>query len=182
MKANELIERYNAGERNFAGIDLRFANLSQADLSGADLSRANLQGANLQQATLSWVRLYGADLDGANLTDASLYRANLQRAKLNNAKLKRADLRAADLIDAELVGADFSEADLWGVNLPNGFSISAPVQFAQAATSNPNGRLHGLVKHLNPAKLIARGCGKHERNKRRGNTVTSDESAKSVLR
>lgn len=162
MQATELIKRYAAGERDFPGIDLSFANLSQVNLSGANLSRANLQGANLQQADLSWVTLYGAHLESANLTDASLYRANMQRAKLYKAKLKGADLRAVDLTDAELMAADLSDADLWGANLPR----SAHLKLEQT-TSHPSGTLHEWVKHLNIAKLIKQVFGRPEKPLRR---------------
>ncbi|MEA5553939.1 pentapeptide repeat-containing protein, partial [Anabaena cylindrica UHCC 0172] len=37
MDAEELLQRYAAGERNFSGVDLR-----EADLSSAELGRANL--------------------------------------------------------------------------------------------------------------------------------------------
>ena len=52
MNANELIQRYADGERDFSGANLSEANLyeanlSEADLSGADLGRADLSGANL---------------------------------------------------------------------------------------------------------------------------------------
>ena len=42
MEAKELIRRYGAGQRDFAG----------ATLSGADLHEANLQGADLRGADL----------------------------------------------------------------------------------------------------------------------------------
>ncbi len=43
MTAAELIERYEAGERDFAGADLRWADLRGADLSGAFLRLGNRQ-------------------------------------------------------------------------------------------------------------------------------------------
>ncbi len=57
MKASELIQRYNNGERFFRGAylrraDLRGANLRGANLFGADLRGANLSGANLSEAYL----------------------------------------------------------------------------------------------------------------------------------
>ena len=82
MTVEELIRRYAAGERDFAGSDLRGADLSEADLRGIDLSRANLREA---------------DLSGADLSDVSLYRADLSGAKLCGTRLRGADLRAAKL-------------------------------------------------------------------------------------
>ncbi|WP_216670633.1 pentapeptide repeat-containing protein [Microcoleus asticus] len=42
MKAEELLEKYAAGQRNFQKADLREENLKGADLSGIDLSHSNL--------------------------------------------------------------------------------------------------------------------------------------------
>ena len=67
ITAEELLDRYAAGERNFAGIkikrrrrtriDLTRVNLSGIDLSGAYFSGTNFSGANLSSANFS-----GADL------------------------------------------------------------------------------------------------------------------------
>ena len=47
MTAEELLERYAAGERDFAGVDLNGAVLTGINLDRADLSRVNFTGANL---------------------------------------------------------------------------------------------------------------------------------------
>ncbi len=54
MTAEELLERYAAGERDFAGVDL----------NGVNLSGAVLTGINLERADLSTVNFSGADLSG----------------------------------------------------------------------------------------------------------------------
>jgi len=56
----ELITRYQAGERDFSRADL-----GGTDLSGADLNKAFLFRANLRKANLS-----GADLNRVNLFDS----------------------------------------------------------------------------------------------------------------
>jgi Uncharacterized low-complexity proteins len=45
----ELLKRYTAGERDFGGVDLRGAYLSEAILSGADFRQADLSRANLRR-------------------------------------------------------------------------------------------------------------------------------------
>ena len=66
MDAQELLKRYNEGERDFVGANLRGAGLQRADLGGANLFEANLEGANLvQRAFLAEANLNGADLQGA---------------------------------------------------------------------------------------------------------------------
>jgi uncharacterized protein YjbI with pentapeptide repeats len=82
MTAEELLQRYAAGERDFSGVDLenislRGANLSEIDLSNAclvkvDLTRANLTNANLSGVSFTQVSLFGADIAGVNLTDVDL--------------------------------------------------------------------------------------------------------------
>jgi uncharacterized protein YjbI with pentapeptide repeats len=57
LDSQELITRYQAGERDFTKVDLRGAdlhetNLSEADLSGADLRGVDLSGADLQATVL----------------------------------------------------------------------------------------------------------------------------------
>jgi uncharacterized protein YjbI with pentapeptide repeats len=43
MKAEEFLEKYALGIRDFSGIDLDEANLSGAKLNGVNLSQANLE-------------------------------------------------------------------------------------------------------------------------------------------
>lgn len=97
MDRQELLKRYNAGERNFAGVDLRGAYLIGANLSGIDLRRAILGGAYLRAANLKDAQLdeaycndtyFGdADLRGACLDFTSLYYAYLIGANLRGAYL-----------------------------------------------------------------------------------------------
>ena len=71
MLQTELLERYNSGERNFAGAalsdnseDLAGANLSNIILSGADLSHVNFTGTNLHGAELVGSQLWRTSLRG----------------------------------------------------------------------------------------------------------------------
>lgn len=90
-----LLQNYSHGQRDFSGLSLTDANLSQTDLKGADLSyselsnidlsQANLRGADLSYATLSQVDLHDADLRGAMLIGTDLRSAQLQDANLKDA-------------------------------------------------------------------------------------------------
>ena len=129
MLQTELLERYNSGERNFAGAalsdnseDLAGANLSNIILSGAALSQiylleTNLQGAELVGSQLWRTSLRETDLSGADLTGANLTNALLVRTNLRGAKLIGANLTGAQLIEADLTNADLSESILCQVNL-----------------------------------------------------------------
>lgn len=94
QSAEELLERYAAGERNFYA-----ASLAGVDLSGRDLRNARFEAANLE---------------GANLRGANLYGANLMRARLRRADLVRSDASLANFEEAQLFGSDFSSANLEG--------------------------------------------------------------------
>ena len=114
ISAEELLVRYKAGERNFAGIELiQSAEEPQdnmIDLQGAILPDINLRGAYLRQA----------DLTGADLTRADLFGASLELAWL-----KRAIVRDANLYSANLSWCNLTQADLRGTNLGHMNATSA---------------------------------------------------------
>lgn len=77
MDANQVIERYANGERDFRLQNLKnlsfiHANLSGADFTGADLSGADLSDSDLNHANFNWTNLKGANLSGANLRGAKM--------------------------------------------------------------------------------------------------------------
>jgi uncharacterized protein YjbI with pentapeptide repeats len=73
--AEQLLEQYAAGKREFAEADLKGAHLSQVTLRGANLSYADLESANL-----SFADLRGVDLSYANLNQTNLIQADLRGA------------------------------------------------------------------------------------------------------
>jgi len=111
----ELYERYQAGGRNFEGMDLRGADLSTFNLCDASLRQADLRDANLADANLCQ-----ADLKGANLRGADLRHAHLQ-----DADLRLADLGGADLRGASLEGVDLRGANLFGTLLDKNTEMAA---------------------------------------------------------
>ena len=66
MKAKQVLARYAAGQRNFAGANLRGQSFQGQDLSGSDFSGADIRGANFT----------GGNLKGCNFTAAN---SGLQR-------------------------------------------------------------------------------------------------------
>ena len=72
MTGSELIDRYEAGERDFQG-----ANLEEMDLSYAYLVDANFQGANFR----------GANLTSANFAYCVLLEVNFAEARMENTRL-----------------------------------------------------------------------------------------------
>lgn len=127
ITTDELLARYKAGERNFAGIELLriVGEMGERDgvdglitgLEGADLRDINLRGANLEKVELSGADLTGADLFGAYLGSAGLVKtilrnANLFSANLDHATLTEADLSQANLSHVRAIGAVFIGAKI----------------------------------------------------------------------
>ena len=80
MSEKEVIQKLEAGDKNF-----EICNLSGLDLGGLNFKGANLCGANLHHSDLCDADLRGANLRGANLCDADLYHANLCDANIDYA-------------------------------------------------------------------------------------------------
>ena len=95
MKRIMITTARNCPACNFAGVDLRGAELVGANLAGANLAGADLTGANLRRA----------DLSGANLQNAKLRVTNLPGANLTGCDLTQADFSGANLIKANLSGS-----------------------------------------------------------------------------
>ncbi|WP_437498247.1 toll/interleukin-1 receptor domain-containing protein [Sorangium sp. So ce1099] len=162
----QLLSRYDAGERFFYPAEFQEADLREGNFQGANLQgkrledlnfqKANLKGANLSRANLCRAALHHSSLQGADLRDAlllgiglwdaNLQRANLQGADLRHARLERAnfqdaDLSIANLQDANLSGANLSGAKLLGTNLENANFEGADLQGADLR----NARLRGTL-------------------------------------
>ena len=135
----QLLDRYNAGERNFAGIRffpdtcresvLEDADLSNIILSGAYLPRIKLSLANLRNSNLAGAYMPGAELIETDLHETDLTGANLQDACLSGTDIARSLLTAANLRGAKLEGADFTNVDLTE-------SILCQVDFSQVRIVN----------------------------------------------
>lgn len=127
ITTDELLARYKAGQRNFAGIELLriVGEMGETDgvtglitgLEGADLQGINLRGANLEDVDLSGADLTRADLFGAYLGGASLVKTILRDANLFSANLRWANLRGADLTGASLSQMNANSASFSGAKL-----------------------------------------------------------------
>ena len=109
LTRDELERRYAAGERQFPGVDL----------SGADLSQLELAGVDLSGSTLARAKLYGTNLVGANLTECDLEGCFLQGTPMDKVTARRASFRRCRLegvtwAGVDVQGAQFSEARLKG--------------------------------------------------------------------
>jgi uncharacterized protein YjbI with pentapeptide repeats len=124
--ADELLERYRAGERNFAT-----AQLADADLSGADLRAANFSDADLTDATLE-----NADLSNSNFQGATLLRTVLRGANLENADLTK----VTGLLPAQLAGTNLA-----GVRLPERFGDFDALRVIEEESKNARTLFFGTL-------------------------------------
>jgi len=102
---DELLQRYEMGERHFAGAEL--------DDADHDLRNANLEGADLSQS------FFTADFSGANLRGVKFTNSNVKTCDFSNA-----DLRDAVFSGAALEGATFEGANLEGTNFEGAYCYS----------------------------------------------------------
>jgi uncharacterized protein YjbI with pentapeptide repeats len=155
ISTNELLVRYNAGERNFNGIELLriVGDMGEIDgvdglitgLEGADLRGINLRGANLEKVDLSRADLTGADLFGVYLGEASLGKTILRDANLFSANLSHAGLPWADLTGADLTYVRAVSAIFIGAKVP-GFERA---NLAHANFQNSTANDYNLCRRFN---------------------------------
>lgn len=135
ITTDELLARYNTGERNFAGVEILriVGEMGERDgvsgpitgLEAADLRGINLRGANLEEVDLSGADLTEADLFGAYLGEAGLVKTILRDANLFSANLSWATLNEADLTGAILTQMNASSASFIGAKVPDLLSSQA---------------------------------------------------------
>ncbi|MEH1940572.1 pentapeptide repeat-containing protein [Nostoc sp.] len=112
ITAEELLERYADGERNFAGIKLAHYGLygfRRSKHSGLDLDGVVLRDINLRGADLRSVYLIGADLTGADLGGIFLESCCLEGAIIRDANLFAANVTHSSFDKADLRGSILSQ-------------------------------------------------------------------------
>ncbi|MEG4850121.1 pentapeptide repeat-containing protein [Microcoleus sp. B5-D4] len=152
ISAEEFLQRYNQGERDFVGVNLAGVNLSRQSLSEVNLNSANFRGAELSETKLSIINLSEANLCHANFHKAHISSANLEKAQLLNANLSEATLHSVNLSEANLSGvnlsiahlllgisfnrANLSKANLMGLNLRKSHLTNADLSNANLSNTN----------------------------------------------
>ncbi|NEU82091.1 pentapeptide repeat-containing protein [Nostoc sp. UIC 10630] len=121
MTAVELLERYAAGERDFAGVDL----------NGVDLSGAVLREINLDRADLTGVNFTGADLSGGYARNHGPAYTKIRYAILRNAIFRDANVSYVNFFHSDLSFANFSRAYGEGISFEDACLFCAELNDAQ---------------------------------------------------
>jgi uncharacterized protein YjbI with pentapeptide repeats len=138
ISLHEVLERYQAGERNFAGITLSSesskilvdADLSGINLSGVDLSRVGLKRINLSGACLRQTEFLFSGLTSVNLSNADLSHTNLRstvwsECDLSHACMARSLLFHSSLENANLLNTDMEETILLNSRLKGSINANS---------------------------------------------------------
>lgn len=110
----ELIKRYQNGERNFP----------ETELSNADLSGVVLDGAFFEK--FSW--FFDSNFEGASLCGTSFRECNVKCASFKNADLTGAIFELASIESINLEGAIVTDASFIGATF-YGYTLSAEDKF-----------------------------------------------------
>jgi uncharacterized protein YjbI with pentapeptide repeats len=119
---DQLLERYQAGERNFAGVTLNYQRGGTTAIEDVDLSGVNLSGANLTEIRLKRTNLSGSCLQGVCLARSVLVDVNLSHSELPDANLRncywvRVDLSNVFMARAILFESCIRDANLFYTNM-----------------------------------------------------------------
>lgn len=129
ITTDELLARYNAGERVFNGIEL----IRIPERDGFEGPIMGLEGANLQGISLRGANLEDIWFVETNLTRADLFGASLIHASFADAILKEANLFSANLTKAVCHRANFSGAILDQMNATDTSFIDATLNYFECA-------------------------------------------------
>lgn len=110
--AQDVLEQYAQGHRNFQNLELTAVDWAGVNLKGADFSYGDFSQANFVRANLR----------GADLSYACFHEANLQEADLRGSSLMGTDFRNANLQGVNLQEADY---DPLTTHFPEGFNPQA---------------------------------------------------------
>ena len=109
LDRDELVRRFEQGQRDFTG----------ADLSAADLQNLTLGGIILRNANLRKAKLFGTSFKGADLTESDLSGTYLAKAELSGAKARRTNFHGCRMDGVSWDDVDLQSARLTEVNLRN---------------------------------------------------------------
>ena len=147
MKPQELLDRYEEGERDFSEVDL-----SDTDWQGYDLSEINLEGADFSNSDFKNMVFNRANLKNCNFRGSTFQSVKFVEADLTNACFIKSDLHIIDFAWADLTGAQFGECRRF-----------SSCEIARATTKNVNFDKLNLY-NVNWSFLDLEGCSFYKTN------------------
>jgi uncharacterized protein YjbI with pentapeptide repeats len=105
--ADELVQRYNAGERYFRDVDIP---------DGSDLRKSTLAGATFDHGWLSDIDFRGANLRQVSFLHCNVKCSDFREADLEGAIFTGSLVEATYFEDANLTGVSFLEHRFTAVN------------------------------------------------------------------
>lgn len=113
----EFWQRYEAGERNFLGVNLAGETFKYEEFDNMNLSNANLEGANISKfifrnSNLSGVNLQKASFSESSFVDCNLSGANFAFVTAVDLTFNECDLSNATITDAQLGDVYFVATNL----------------------------------------------------------------------
>lgn len=121
ISAQDIIEEYKKGRRDFTSIVCKDADFTGMDLSGANFSDSDMSFSTFKTATLNDCNFSNCVLDWTSFIWAKLIRTDFTNAKirwsvLNDATFEKTILRKADLSWSLLFNVNFHDSDITGAD------------------------------------------------------------------
>ncbi|WP_051038892.1 pentapeptide repeat-containing protein [Chamaesiphon minutus] len=152
ITAEELLARYAAGERNFAGVDLGGSHsknirpiLSNVDLREIDLCGANLEMIDFCLSDLSGARLFGACLSYSYLIKTNFTGADLRYATIDWSNGREVNFTNANMQGIDLTTSNFSKSIWYSNNLKSAILIRTNLIDAQGWRSGSGDAYNALL-------------------------------------
>lgn len=140
ITAQELLDRYAAGERDFAGVDLHGVDLSNAVLRGINLDRADLSEVNFTAANLSGEYEKSSNPLFIKTPRIGTYPGQYSSKGLGHSYggyscIRYAVLTNANFQDTEISSVDFSHSDLSFVNFNRSYGSGVAFEYTRLSWS-----------------------------------------------
>ena len=117
ITAEEVLNAYEMGRKDFGMKDMSMQDLQKADLSESKIHDSKLVRVNFQGADLNRSRFVKCDLRQAMFRNADLNKCMFNSSNLEGVDLRGANLKDANFKNTKLKGTNLCGANLSGTNL-----------------------------------------------------------------
>ncbi|MBI4993065.1 MAG: pentapeptide repeat-containing protein [Candidatus Magasanikbacteria bacterium] len=128
MLQDELIQRYQRGERDFSGVKLQGDSPLETDLMGCVLAGAIFIGITLRGAFLNGSNLQCVDFTGSDLSDTHFVNTDISGANMRSVTLQGAEVTAAQLATTRNLEHAFMDPGRFADAVAAGYKVPAHTQ------------------------------------------------------